>query len=156
MKRWSALLLLVLLPFTMAPRTSLSDGVDLQVFATVSRDEVRVGQPVNVTLQVRNTSAENLRDARLTLDLRVKRGDAENVALVSTSGSCVAGATTWPLVCELGGLKSGQQRTVSVTLRFVRAALVELEPVATGFNADFNPKDFDPVSSIPLGTGDGA
>src|SRR5688500_4351530 len=70
MRRSSILLLLLLLPLTMAPRTSLTpDGVPLDVVVVVSQTEVDPGDHLSVVVQARNATDAVLEDARLSVVL---------------------------------------------------------------------------------------
>ena len=118
MKRWSVLLLLLLLPLTMAPRTSISPvGSDLELTAVVSKTEVRPGTPVNYVLQVRNATDRVLE--RPLVDILIGWDGKSDEVLLTGSSQCAIGpdVTGFIASCGLDTLDPGEMTTLRIQAR---------------------------------------
>ena len=110
MKRWSLLLLLLLLPLTMAPRTSIL-GETFTIDVTTARDSVRVGSAMAVTVKITKVTDERTGLVPLTTAVTVDdtRGNAK---LEAVSRGCTVGDS------EIGCWIPPLDPDESVTLRF--------------------------------------
>ena len=114
MKRWTLLLVLLLLPLTLAPRTATEPaptGDDL-TSAVVVRDAGNPGGTVPVQIRVGNGTATDYRTARV----RITASGANVSVLGSSHGCAPAPDTQWPLVCTVN-LPAGTSRLLNVVLR---------------------------------------
>ena len=119
MSRWGALLLLLLLPLTMAPKIALvPEGEPLQIEALVSRLSVRTGTPVTTVLFIENVSGGPLEDARLDVSLLLNERPARSASFVGLPRHCtqLAGDGT-TVSCSLGDFADGQTRSLRLTVR---------------------------------------
>ena len=100
--RWASLLLLGLLPLTMAPRTS--DGpVALNLDVLTSRTTVSAGVPVPVVVRVTNVGGGVATVTPVTIDVSGALSDVDvtGVTVRGASSTCEQ-TTTLPVTCDLG------------------------------------------------------
>ena len=133
MKPRALLLFVLLLPFTMAPRTSLNpDGSDLTLTGIISRTQMRPGSAVTFVVQARNATPVPL--DRSQVDIAIGwDGKSDQIAL-RTSQPCILSPANSGFVatCRFGTLAPGEQRTVRVTARPLAGGLLTFE--ATGMS----------------------
>jgi uncharacterized repeat protein (TIGR01451 family) len=121
---------------------------------TDAPDPATAGQPITYTLMIRNNGPRSARGVKLTDDLPagVTRG-----AVTTTQGSC---GGTDPVGCNLGGIASGAQATVTVTITPMAAGTItnqaSVEANKTDPNAGNNSVStettvVDVISTTPLG-----
>lgn len=118
MKRWTVLLMLLLLPLTMAPRTSLNpDGGDLALTGILSRTQVRPGSAVTFVVQASNTTGSPLERAQLTILIGWDgKADALQLLIPRACFSEASGAG-FVVTCNLVDVDPHEQPTVRVTAR---------------------------------------
>ncbi len=144
-------LLLVLLPLTMAPRTSLTPGpTDLDVQLIVSRTSLDPGQRLTVVLQTRNTTETDFTSAVTELSI-TWTGKAETLEAVSLPEGCSfanneAFTAEYVVTCRLGPLASGKLSVVSFGL--VPSMPGELVMRAGGVGTALDPRDRASVEVI--------
>lgn len=117
MKRWSVALLLMLLPFTMAPRTSLTEGPsDLELHQIISRTTAMPGSAVTYLVQARNTTDAPIEEAVVEI---VVTWDGKADLNLTTSRDCTTdtAGTTTVVTCRLGTVQPDELRTVRVSAR---------------------------------------
>jgi hypothetical protein len=114
MKRWTLLLFLLLLPFTMAPRTSMTPDPELlDVVLVVSRTDVSAGDRVNVVGQVTNVGDHIVQDPEVGI---LFGGDpAPKVTLLQSGKGCEGRGGG--VHCTLRSLKPGQRGTFTFSMR---------------------------------------
>lgn len=118
MKRWSLLVLLVLLPFTLAPRTSLNDGAtEIALNGVVSRTSIRPGTTATLVVQARNITDSVLE--RAEVDVAVRWDGKSDALRLGASPFCSVDPTAevTNVSCRLGDLQPGEQRTLRVSAR---------------------------------------
>ena len=118
MKRWTVLLLLLLLPLTLAPRTSLNPGGgELALTGIVSRTQARPGSAVTFVVQARNSTADAIERTQLHIQVGWD-GKSDQLVLRPPHGCSVADAEGgWTVTCNLLDLDPGERVTRSVTAR---------------------------------------
>lgn len=120
------MLLLVLVPFTMAPRTSLTpDPEVLALTAVLSKPTIKAGAVSSFVLQARNVSDQAVTDARL--DVHVLWDGKAGTLLVTASKGCrVGGGPEDTLVsCAVGDIAPGEQVVVRVGARPTTGGLLQ-------------------------------
>jgi hypothetical protein len=118
MKRWTLLLLMLLIPLTMAPRTSLNPGGgDLALTGILSRTEVRPGSAVTFVVQARNTTDSTLDRAQVNVHVGWD-GKSDEISL-SASRACIVEPAEMGYVvsCRYTQLDPDEQVTMRVTAR---------------------------------------
>lgn len=123
MKRRSALLLLLLLPLTMAPRTSF-DGGRLDVDVSTPRQSVRVGAVMPVTVTVTNDSPDTTEMTALVVTVLVD-GLKDSVEVMTTSRGCLGTGTV--AGCWLPPMEPSGTATVQLLARPQQAGRLMLE-----------------------------
>ena len=129
MKRWTLVVFLLLLPFTMAPRTSLNPGSDLALTGIISRTQVRPGSAVTFVVQARNATTAPLEKAQVEI-LVGWDGKSDQVQLLVSRG-CLLNSTAsgYSATCQFGTLEAGEQRTVRVTARPLVGGMLTFEAI---------------------------
>lgn len=133
MKRWTVVLLLLLLPLTMAPRTSLNpDGGDLALTGIISRTQVRPGSAVTFVVQARNTTGATLERAQVNIFVGWD-GKSDALTLVA-SRACGTEAVEsgWLVTCGLVDLGADEQATLRVTARPLTAGELTFHATSGG------------------------
>ena len=130
MKRWTGLLLLLLLPLTMAPRTSMNpEGGALAMTGVISRTTVRPGSAVTFVLQARNVSDAVLERAHVDI-LIGWEGKSDTVKLAASQACTVThGEGGFVASCPLGALDPDEQATVRVTARPLVGGMLSFQAV---------------------------
>ena len=117
MKRWTAVLLLVLSVFTLAPRTSINPGGELVLTSIISRTQMRPGSAVTYVLQARNRTTAPIQDAQVDIAVGWD-GHHDAVSLLISRGCTSTKADSgFTVNCRFGALDPGEQRVVRVTAR---------------------------------------
>lgn len=113
MKRWAVLLLLLLLPLTLAPRTSWTTEAGYDLHLQTPREPVRVGAAVPLTLTVDSYSDEPV---LAELQILAAVDDAkETVQIVAASPGCtVTGGT---VECLVGPVEPHGSQVVRLVAR---------------------------------------
>ena len=141
MKRWSVVALLLLLPFTMAPRTSLNEGApEIALTGVVSRTQIRPGNTATFVLQARNITDSVLQ--RVELDVAVRWDGKSDQLRLTASPICVVDpvAEVTAVSCRLGDLQPGEQRTIRVSARPTAAGAIVFDASA---GSAFGPQPAD-------------
>lgn len=114
MKRWIPIVILLLLvPLTLAPRTSWTlDEVDYDLTAA-ARDSMRVKAAAPLTLRLLSRSDEVIDDAQLVIDVSVDGKDAVHV--VSASRGCAIEGST--VTCAVAPIAPRGQGVVRIVAR---------------------------------------
>ena len=130
MKRWTLVLFLLLVPFTMAPRTSLNPGSgSLDLTGIVSRTQVRPGSAVTFVVQARNVSDATMERAHVNLVVGWD-GKSDLLTLLASQSCTLSGdAPTFTASCPLGELEPGEKATVRVTARPLVGGLLTFQAV---------------------------
>ena len=131
MKRWSLLVLLLLLPFTLAPRTSLNEGAtEIALSGVVSRTSIRPGTTTTFVVQARNITDSVLE--RAEVDISVSWDGKSDQLRLDASPICVVDpvAEVTNVSCRLGELQPGEQRTMRVSARPSVPGVVVFDPSA--------------------------
>ena len=118
MKRWTVGLLLLLLPLTMAPRTSLNpeDGV-LALTGILSRTSVRPGSAVTFVVQARNLTDERLERAQVHIFVGWD-GKSDQLKVLAPQACASAPDQGGVLItCNLVDVDTHEQPTFRVTTR---------------------------------------
>ena len=112
MKRSTLLLFLLLLPFTMAPRTSMiPDPSSLDISLVLARTEVTVGTPVRAAVLVKNVTTTA---TAATAELRLGwTGEVRTLLIEGLPEACTTTTTQerellTVLDCPLGELRAGE------------------------------------------------
>lgn len=130
MKRWTSVLLLLLVPLTMAPRTSMNpEGGSLALTGVISRTEVRPGSAVTFVLQARNVTDAALDRAHVDILVGWDRKSDEIKLAASRSCTLSAAESGFTASCPLGALDPGEQTTVRVTARPLVAGVLTFQAV---------------------------
>ena len=151
MKRWTLLLFLLLLPFTMAPRTSMNPGSDLALTGIISRTEVRPGSAVTFVVQARNATTAPLEKSQV--DIAVGWGGKSDQITIQASRPCLLNSadTGYVATCQFGTLLPGERRTVRVTVRPLVAGTLTFDAIG---QTELAPVPVhDPIEVIVKGRG---
>jgi hypothetical protein len=129
MKRWTLLLFLLLLPFTMAPRTSFNPPVDpLHFDINHPRATPTAGTAVPYVITTTNVSETQWDGVGVGLAWNLSE-DGE-VAVVSAPRSCeITARGPGYLVCPLGPMAPGDSRSLTLVLRPLAAGDLTLDVV---------------------------
>lgn len=115
MRRFTILLILVLVPLTLAPRTATrpAPSGSGQLTSSINvRDAGKVGGTVPVQVRVANGTATDYRTGKVQIS-----ASGANVSVLGSSHGCAAAPNTqWPLICTVN-LPAGKSRVVNVVLR---------------------------------------
>lgn len=116
MRRFTILLILALVPLTLAPRTATepAPASGQLTSAIIVRDGGAAGGVVPVQVRVANGTAGDLRTAKVRISSTATAG----LSLVASSHGCTPASATalWPLTCTVN-LPAGKLRVVNVVLR---------------------------------------
>jgi hypothetical protein len=113
MKRWSVLLLLLLLPLTMAPRTSFVTET-FSVELNTARSDVRTGTEMAVSVKVTNVSADTTSLTPLFIPVTVD-DQRDSVIVRAVSQGCTAAPSM--VGCWIPELDPGESATLKFTIR---------------------------------------
>lgn len=133
MKRWTVASLLLLLPLTMAPRTSLNpDGGDLALTGILSRTEVRPGSAVTFVVQARNTTGALLDRAQLNIFVGWD-GKTDEIKLLVPRG-CFSESTDggFLVTCNLVDVDIHEQLAFRVTARPLKTGVLTFHATSGG------------------------
>ena len=130
MKRWTLILFLLLVPFTMAPRTSLNPGSgSLALTGIVSKTQVRPGSAVTFVVQARNVSDATMERAHVDVVIGWD-GKSDQLSLATSQNCTLTGeAPSFTASCPLGELEPGERATVRVTARPLTTGLLTFQAV---------------------------
>ena len=119
MKRWAAAVVLLLLPWTMAPKIALvPEGEPVSVEAVVSRTTVRPGTPVTAVLFVENVSDATLPSVTLEVQMLLDGEPSKLVPFMSAPKSCTPMQGDGTMIrCAIGALDVGQAKTLRLSAR---------------------------------------
>ena len=122
MKRWGSLLVLLLLvPLTLAPRTSWTlEEVEYDLTVATPRDAVRVNAAVPLTLRLLSRSDDVIEHALLVIDVAVDGRDAVDV--VAASAGCTISGTR--VTCDVADIPAHGTGEVRIVLRALQKGLV--------------------------------
>ena len=140
MKRWTAVLLLVLSVFTLAPRTSINPGGELVLTRIISRTEIRPGSAVTYVLQARNRTNETMENVQVQINVGWDAHHEDLRLVVSKGCNASKTETGFSAICSLGSLAPGEQRVVRLSARpvvagrltFTALGVSSLGPVPAG------------------------
>lgn len=120
MKRWTLLLFLLLLPLTMAPRTSLVPVDELEVMLVASQTTLESGDAMSVVGQVRNVGDSTA--VAPTVSIHVRAAEKVEVTLERPASGCTADGEAMSSVsavhCSVRDLRPNQQAAFRFSLRF--------------------------------------
>ncbi|HVM13755.1 MAG TPA: hypothetical protein VM287_05435 [Egibacteraceae bacterium] len=118
MKRWTSLLLLLLLPLTMAPRTSFDEGSQYTVHVDTLSSWMRVNSATPVTVTVENLTHEDVTaSVDLSVALHVKGAKVDNaVRILAATGGCTPASPTL-LQCLISPVPAGGEQSAKMIVR---------------------------------------
>lgn len=119
MKRWTLVLLLLLLPFTMAPRTSVNPDGTYEVSVDINKSTVKVGSALPVHVRVVNLAQEPA-PVTFTLEIAMSGGryadpGKDAYDWVRLPSACQVSGTT--LTCTTAPIKPGKHANVNLVVR---------------------------------------
>lgn len=148
MKRWTLVLFLLLVPFTMAPRTSLNPGSgSLALTGIISRTDIRPGSAVTFVLQAQNVSDTTMERAHV--DVVIGWDEKSDFINLRASQACELTDREGGFLasCPLGVLDPGEQATVNVTARPLVEGLLTFHAVDLG---GLSPQPADRVTEVTV------
>lgn len=132
-RRLTAGLILLLLPLTLAPRTSWTlDAVDYDLVASFARQSAAPKAAVPLRLTVLSRSDEVIEEARLIIDLSLD-GKGGAAQLVGASDECVVDGLQ--AICSVGPVAPRGTASVTVVGRALGAGTL-LYLVSEGFSGE--------------------
>ena len=146
MNRWTLVLLLLLLPFTMAPRTSVNPDGTYEVSVDINKSTVKVGSALPVHVTAVNVTQERA-PVTFVLDIALSAGrsaDPEKDAYewVSLPSGCQVSSTT--VTCTTAPIRPGKHAKVNMVIRPLAAGVLGVVVEPNGVD------DRDRTVSVPV------
>jgi len=131
MKRWTLLVLLALLPFTMAPRTSFG-GAEYTLNSFVPLTHVRVGAAVPLHIEVVNTSGGDFDAGEAAFKVYLQptvddQVDKDDVDWIRWPDGCAWDPTTTTMTCDVPPLAQDQGATFHFIARAIAVGDLTLQ-----------------------------